>query len=217
MNYGATLAVAHGQHPLSPRSDITRVAPISPNDPDDEVRVAMEAQVEQLGMVAESLLTMARRPGIAAAHSRLAHEVMIEGTVDPVFKQLVALAASVPTACTYCQAHTATRSAQLGIEAERIRQVFDFETSELFSDGEKAALRLARDGATVPNAVSDQHFERLREFYAEDEIVELVAVVSFFGWLNRWNDTMATTLEQGPNEFATAELGQCGWAPGIHG
>jgi hypothetical protein len=37
-----------------------------------------------------------------------------------------------------------------------------------------------------------------------------------FGWLNRWNDTMATDLETHPLEFGLSTLSDSGWVPGKH-
>jgi alkylhydroperoxidase family enzyme len=54
----------------------------------------------------------------------------------------------------------------------------------LFSDAERAALRLARDSA-VPNATTPAHFEDLRRHYSERQIIDLVAAISLFGFLNR--------------------------------
>ena len=93
------------------------------------------------------------------------------------------------------------------------------------SNGESWALkpnerlrlfRLARDAALVPNAVKPGHFEALREHFNDTEIVELVAVISLFGFLNRWNDTMATALEAEPLAFAERELAPGGWRAGKH-
>ena len=46
--------------------------------------------------------------------------------------------------------------------------------------------------------------------------MELVAVISLFGWLNRWNDTMATELESSPLAYGKEKLAGAGWAPGKH-
>jgi hypothetical protein len=37
------------------------------------------------------------------------------------------------------------------------------------------------------------------------------AVCSFFGYLNRWNDTMATTLEDDPRHFGEPVIASNGW------
>ena len=68
----------------------------------------------------------------------------------------------------------------------------------------------------MPNASTPEHFEELRRHFSDEEIVEIVAVISLFGWLNRWNDTMATELEDGPLAFASKTLDPQGWAPGKH-
>jgi alkylhydroperoxidase family enzyme len=42
----------------------------------------------------------------------------------------------------------------------------------------------------------------LKKHYSEDAIIEIVAVISLFGWLNRWNQTLATELEDTALPFA---------------
>jgi uncharacterized peroxidase-related enzyme len=195
---------------------MTRVPELSRDELDAEVEAAMDLQVEQLGYVPNSLLTMAHRPKTAAAFARLAGEVMIGGTLEKPLKQLVAYISSNAAGCRYCQAHTSKRSTEFGVQADKIQHAFEFETSDLFTDAEREALRLARDASLVPSDASDEHFERLRDHFSDDEIVEIVSVISLFGWLNRWNDTMATTLEPAASQFATENLGASGWEIGAH-
>ena len=195
---------------------MTRVQPLSRDEVDAEVEEAIKLQVEQLGYVPNSLLTMAHRPKTAVAFAKLASAVLIGGTLEKPLKQLVAYVASNAAGCRYCQAHTSKRSTEFGVQADKIQHAFEFETSELFTDAEREALRLARDASLVPSDASDEHFERLRDHFTDDEIVEIVSVISLFGWLNRWNDTMATTLEPAAAEFATENLGASGWEIGAH-
>ena len=68
----------------------------------------------------------------------------------------------------------------------------------------------------MPNATGPEHFAKLREFYNDDEIVEIVGVIAYFGYLNRWNDTMATDLESRPLEIGEKQLTTGGWTPGKH-
>lgn len=195
---------------------MTRVRPIEAKEAPPDVAAAMEVQRAQLGLVPESLLTMARRPEIASAWAALTQAVAGPGSVEPALKQLVAYVASATYGCRYCQAHTGQNATRFGVAAEKLRHAFEYETSELFEDRERAALALARDGALVPNEVTDEHFERLRRHFSAEQIVEIVAVIAMFGWLNRWNDTMATTLENEPRTWAARELGAAGWEIGAH-
>jgi uncharacterized peroxidase-related enzyme len=168
------------------------------------------------GFVPNSLFTMAHRPEILEAFMVLAGTVNGPGTVDPGLKQLVAYVASNAAGCRYCQAHTSTHAAHAGVPAEKVEHAFEFETHPAFSDAERAALRLARDAALVPNLVEVEHFKALRRHFDEPQIVELVAVCALFGFLNRWNDTMSTELEGIPRSFAERHLGAAGWDVGKH-
>lgn len=169
-----------------------------------------------MGFVPRSTLTMARVPGLAEGFAGLGRAVMATPLLDPVTIQLVAHVASVSAGCRYCQAHTAEQAERRGADAALVEAVWDFERDERFAGARRAALRLARDAAQVPNAVTADHVAELREHYDDDQITALVAVVSFFGFLNRWNDTLATELEDEPSAFGEAHLAASGWEPGKH-
>jgi alkylhydroperoxidase family enzyme len=125
--------------------------------------------------------------------------------------------ASRAAGCTYCQAHTGHTAHRNGVDEEKLQAAFDYETSPLFDAKEHAALRLAHHAALVPNAAEDAHFDELRKHFDEEEIVDIVSVIALFGYLNRWNDTMATTLEQSPLAFGEQTLAAGGWQAGKHG
>lgn len=58
--------------------------------------------------------------------------------------------------------------------------------------------------------------EALSEHFTDRQVVEIVSVIALFGFLNRWNDTLATTLEDEPVAFAGNTLKSSGWEPGKH-
>jgi uncharacterized peroxidase-related enzyme len=170
---------------------------------------------DTLSFVPNSLYTMSRRPEIMRTLSDLITAIWRTGTVPPGLKPLVGMVASRAAGCRYCQAHEAVDAQMRGVEQEKIAAIWEFEASPLFSDAERAALRFARDASVVPNCVSREHFAELREHWDDGEIVEILAVVSLFGFLNRWNDSMATELEDVPDRFAAETLGSS-WEPGKH-
>lgn len=169
-----------------------------------------------MGFVPSSLPTMARVPGLFEAFGTFGATVMNAGHIQPSLVQLIAHVASTAAGCQYCQAHTATHAHHLGVDTAKLEAVWSFETDDRFTDAERAALTLARDAAQIPNLATDGHFEELRQHFDETQIVQIVAVISLFGYLNRWNDTMATTLEPEPLAFATEHLTSRGWQPGKH-
>lgn len=169
-----------------------------------------------MGFLPNSMLLMARRPQLLQALATLSGQVLLGATLSPEIRQLVAYVASLAAGCRYCQAHTSHGAHRAGASAEKVEAAFQFETSPLFTDGERAALRLARDASLSPAATGQAHFDELRKHYDEDEILQLVSIISLFGWLNRWNDTLATALESAPRAFAERHLESSGWEIGAH-
>ena len=163
------------------------------------------------GFVPNSILTMSRRPSIADAFMDLNRAVLYEGTVSEELKMLVSLVTSQASGCRYCQAHMTNLASIYAASDEKIRAVWDFETSPLFSDAERAALRLGYHSALVPNEASAQDFAELKRHFDEGQIVEIVATIALFGYLNRWNDTMATQLEDKALDVAGRAIGAVGW------
>lgn len=171
---------------------------------------------DTLSFVPNSLYTMARRPEILRAFSDLITKIWRTGTLTVELKPLIAVISSQAAGCRYCQAHEAVDAHERGVDAEKIDAVWEFETSPLFSEAERAALRLARDASLQPNLATAEHFDALRDHYTEGEIVEIMAVISLFGFLNRWNDTLATDLEEQPLAFASETYRPDRWNPGKH-
>ena len=68
----------------------------------------------------------------------------------------------------------------------------------------------------MPNGVTDDIAENLRIHWNDVEIVEMLGVISLFGYLNRWNDSMGTQIEIGAVESGKKLLGKEGWTEGKH-
>jgi len=170
------------------------------------------AMVEQMmGFVPNSMFTMARVPGLLPAFQGLGATVLSGQVISRELSQMVALMVSVGAGCRYCQAHTGHTAERMGIAPDKLESIWHFETCDLFDDAERAALRIAFHAGQLPNAATPQDFESARAFYSEEEITAIVAVCAFFGYLNRWNDTMATTLEDSPRHFAETVITANGW------
>lgn len=158
------------------------------------------------GFLPNSVLTMSYKPAMLRAILDLNTAILgpESGTVDRGLKRLVAYVASNAAGCRYCQAHTASfADERLGVDEEKVRNAFLFEDSPLFDDAERAALRVAFGGGSSPNDVSDEDFDELRRHFTDEECVEIVAVIALYGFFNRWNDTLKTTLEDAPSAWAT--------------
>lgn len=93
----------------------------------------------------------------------------------------------------------------------------DTKPARFFSDAERVAFDLAIAAASQPNDVTDALFERAKQHWTEGQIVEIVALVSYFGFLNRFNDTTTTLVEAKPIAVAEKHIARHGWVLGKHG
>jgi alkylhydroperoxidase family enzyme len=114
-------------------------------------------------------------------------------------------------------AHNAGGSLRSGIKDEKLAAVWEYRTSPLFTEAERVALEFSIAAASQPNDVSDELFVRMKQHWSEGEIVEITALVAYFGFMNRFNDTMATPLEEEPIAVAGKHIAAHGWKLGKHG
>ena len=192
------------------------VTPLSP-DHDDTTKELAAFFNETLGFCPNSVLTMQRRPAISQAFINLNKAVMAnDGRVSSSLKRMIAWVSSNATGCRYCQAHAIRAAERYGAEKEQLDNIWDYRTHEAFSEPERAALDFSLQASQVPNQVDAAIKQRLYTYWDEGEIVEMLGVISLFGYLNRWNDSMGTSIETGAEESGKQFLGKHGWEKGKH-
>ena len=193
-----------------------RLAPL-PADHSPDLQEQFEIARQRMGFIPNSMLIMQRNPKLTKAFGMLSAAIWDpDGKVDRKLKRLISHVASRAAGCQYCMAHTAEGAAKYGVDDQKLDAVWDYQTSPLFSPAERVALDVAVAASSVPNAVTDEMFLELRKHWSDDEIVEIVGVISVFGFLNRWNDTLATPLEEAPLHFGEQHLASHGWDAGKH-
>ena len=172
---------------------------------------------ETLGFTPNSLFTMMHRPRIANAFVEMNQAVMEnKGRVTSSLKREIAYLSSMTTGCRYCEAHAIRAAERYGSTEKRMEAIWDYKTDPVFSDADRAAFDLAIAASQVPNRVTDAIAENIRNYWDEGEIVEILGVVALFGYLNRWNDSMGTELEQAAVVSAQEIIGNKGWEIGKH-
>ena len=192
------------------------VTPLSA-DHDDTTKELAAFFNETLGFCPNSVLTMQRRPAISQAFINLNKAVMAnDGRVSSSLKRMIAWVSSNATGCRYCQAHAIRAAERYGAEKEQLDNIWDYRTHEAFSEAERAALDFSLQASQVPNTVDAAIKQRLYTYWDEGEIVEMLGVISLFGYLNRWNDSMGTTIETGAVQSGKQHLGKHGWEEGKH-
>ena len=218
------------------------MAHIPPLDIDqlDELKPVLAMSEATMGFVPNSVRTMAHMRQLPVAFSILFGTVMggdtkallenmlkivpeqnaPEENLPPALLQLIAFSVSVSAGCRYCQAHTGHNSKSMSDEpdaqGEKLLQVLNYAEADCFSDAERAVVGLALAAGQVPNGAEKSHFDALQPHFSQRQITQIVAVISTFGFLNRWNDTVATALEEVPTSFGESQLQEAGWELGKH-
>ena len=170
-----------------------------------------------LGFVPNSLLTMQRRPKMVTGFGALTQAVMDpDGGVDLGLMRLIAHFSSRAAGCRYCEAHSLVAAKIHAVPQAKLDAIWEYQSSPLYSEAERAALDFALAAGSVPNAVDAEIFARMRQHWTEDQIVQILGAVCLYGFLNRWNDSMATDLEDEPRDMAERVLAKGGWTGGKH-
>lgn len=195
---------------------MTRITPLTIDELPEETQAALKFSENLMGYVPNSVMTMAHWPELLGAFRGLVSVIYGESTIDNGLKRLIGAVVSAAAGCQYCKAHTTLGARDVGVDEEKVKAVWDYQSSDLFSEAERAALDLAFAAGQVPNASTDAHFTALYAFYDERQKTEIIAVISMFGFLNRWNDSLATALEDKPFESASNLYEPDQWQAGQH-
>ena len=129
---------------------------------------------------------------------------------------MIAWVSSNATGCRYCQAHAIRAAERYGAEQEQLDNIWEYKTHPAFNEAEKAALDFSLAASQIPNMVDENTKSELHKYWDEGEIVEMLGVISLFGYLNRWNDSMGTIIEDGAIESGKRYLEKNGWNEGKH-
>ena len=184
---------------------------------DPEIKKLVDFFNETLGFCPNSVLTMLRRPNLAKSFVKLNMAVMENhGELTSEFKRLIAFISSNTTGCRYCQAHTIRAAERYGATEDRLLNVWDFKNHDSFTKAEKAALQFTQEASSIPVTIDPVTEKNLKLYWSEDDVVEIMGVIALFGYLNRWNDVMGTTIETDAISSAQELLEGIHWEIGKH-
>ncbi len=176
----------------------------------------MFSQLEELfGFLPNDIPTLGHKPAVMKAVVELVGAVLLaEGKTPISFRLMVMYSSSRAAGCMYCTAHCATLGEKYGLSMDKIQNIREYKIHPSFSEAERAALTIAEKANQLPNAVTDEDFAELRKYYDDEAIAEIVSLIALMSFFNKWNDTLATTLEKPPLEMASSSLP--GWSVGKH-
>jgi uncharacterized peroxidase-related enzyme len=153
------------------------------------------------GNVPNMFRTMAHRPEIFETIIAHMDAVLNTGTLSKALKELVIVRTSQCNRTPYCLASHTAICKRLGWTDTQLEALKDAPASSDFTEAERVAIHLAEVMTLDAHNYTALDFARLRSFYSEGEVVELMAAIGLFNYFNRFNDI----LEMEPTQPASAE------------
>jgi AhpD family alkylhydroperoxidase len=114
----------------------------------------------------------------------LARQSRREDGVDKPLMELVKIRVSQINHCAYCIDMHAKDARALGETEQRIYALSAWRETPFFSDRERAALAWAEANTLLPQGVSQQLFEEVREQFSEAQLANLTLAIAT---INAWN------------------------------
>jgi alkylhydroperoxidase family enzyme len=138
----------------------------------------------------ESSAVRAHVPACFWAFARSWHDIFAEGICDHQIKELCRVYISRTVSCEYCGNQRSVQAAQRGFTEAKYDELLNFETSDRYTDREKAALAYA-EAIAWHQPSDDALWDRLHQHFSEPELVELGCCIALtFGqqsWLRLLN------------------------------
>ena len=159
-----------------------------------------DSLIDRFGYVPNFYAAMAHHPGALKNFLPFYASIMTKGAVETQYKELVYLKTSMSNECLYCtRAHTASAK-RVGITAQQIKALPDYQHSDEFDEKEKTILDFAE--SVTRGVIVDQERvkERLKKYFSDHQIVELTLTICMANFTNRFNNALDLESDIGERE-----------------
>lgn len=159
---------------------------------EDIAKEVFEKFEKETGKVPEWVKIMAHSPKILKEFTELFKVIMSEGKIKSYLKWKIAYTISEMLKCPFCVSVTAKMLKKFGATEEMIEKIK--ETKNL-PEEEREILELVKDITIDAHLDKPEVFEKLKKKFTEAQIVEIISVIGFFNYINRFNNTLAILPE----------------------
>lgn len=164
---------------------------------DEETKKRFEASKAVTGKVGETVRILATRPDIFDMTNKMVQTLLIPKTdLDYEEKELIAIIVSIENGCSICAGEHERIAKMLGVAEERIREVKEGVEALYVPESRKQLLRFCKKAAMSSHKVIKDDFDELREAgYTDSQLLEAVAIVGYFNYINTVVGAMGSEKE----------------------
>jgi len=149
--------------------------------------------IDSKGFVPNWARVMANDPAVLVAFAGLMKATMGPGKVDMRVKWIVADAVSDLNKCTYCVGVTGAMLKSLGADEDMLEKIREHQG---LTEAEQAALEYAKVVTEKAYQVPDNTFDKLEEYFNQEQILEITSAIGLFNYINRFNDALRVLPEK---------------------
>jgi len=175
---------------------MARVRDIHINEVPEDVRPVYERYSNEYGPFLNQVKVFAHRPPALKHIMGLLLDLADESLLSKRYLEIALVTVSRLNECTYCVAHHAPRLVDQGLSPETVAGILEPDC-----EGLDEVDRLVRDFAvevtTRSQMMRDEIFDRLKQHFSEEQIVELTLRTALCGFFNRFNDALQIGMESG--------------------
>jgi uncharacterized peroxidase-related enzyme len=169
------------------------ISPLSKDQAAPSVQPIFDKLTHVFGHMPSFFATMARSPQALEHFMPLYGAVIDKGTVQSKYKELAYLKTAQINGCEYChRAHSASGKKN-GVTDEQLKNLAFYQRSDAFDAQEKAVLLYAERVTRGASAMRPPALQELKQYFNDDQIVELTLTICIANFTNRFNDAMLCT------------------------
>lgn len=134
-------------------------------------------------------VSQSTRPDILSGTWSLTRNLMLEGELPPIVKQMIVVTVSVQNSCNYCKVVHGQVLSALGVSEQIIESCISDPELKSVQQPHRTILEFAKKIAASPTAVNRQDFDRLlAQGISDPEILEIIALSAYCNFINAWAD-----------------------------
>jgi 4-carboxymuconolactone decarboxylase len=172
--------------------------PYIEHDDADEVTARVYADAEaRFEMVLNIFKITGNAPEIAEKMWQIYFDILQDGQVTWVDKELLILKATKMGDCLYCVTQHEVVSGRLGVSTEKQADIvgLEYRASAHYTPAEVAILDLCGHVVLDPEGIPAEVWRRVKEHYDDGQIVEIVATIGAYLQVSKFGDAMGVELE----------------------
>ena len=171
--------------------DETRIPPVDVETLPEDLRKALEEQRAQYGEALYPYLFYARNPALPRHAKAMWAALNKRRSVPAHCTRAAESARRFMERVRVLTRRQCCREQQKRISTEKIKALFDYAKSPLFSDAEKVVLEYADAMTDTSREVDDELFARLQRHYDDDTIAELTMLIAWENSSSRFNSRVS--------------------------